>query len=345
MKIEDLQKKVEAAELKVEKCRKTIDRHTAQREKKGKQLRDMGIDPDTADKYAYAKQNNNDVYWLLCDYEQKNDDIKGATDKLAEAERICKGWKEKLDLQINLEKVIQDQVPQVIKDFLQKWKENAFDWYVKRHASFLDFKADLYSRQRAATVEALKTLPEYAAGRQKYGERYWKDDYFLSNPWPRKPLEDYLKARDLDYRSVKESISLFADATVLKMCQFRNESERLNWLDGMLEEEKKNKTVDLMARVTKITGPVTDVKGLRMSAGDLNGIVLGEKGAAKVQTISAGGYNIQCFHYRCLVDDVTKKVMDVPSKKPSLDSIIKSASGKQEVNTSNESRSQNIPER
>lgn len=345
MRIDDLQKKVEAAELKVEKCRKTIERHTAQMEKKAKQLRDMGIDPDTADIYAYAQQNNKEVYWLLCDYDQKQDDIKGATRKLAEAERILKGWREKLDLQINLEKVIQDQVPQVIKDFLQKWKEDAFDWYVKRHASFLVFKADLRSQERAAKVEALKTLPEYAEKRERLGEKLWMDDFYISNPWPRKPMEDFLKARELDYNSIQKRISFFADGTILKMCAFRNDQERLDWLDSTLEEEKKNKTLDLMARVTKITGPVTDVKGLKMYAGDLNGVVLGEKGAAKVQTISAGGYNIQCFHYRCLIDDVTKKYMAAPEKKPSLDSIIKTASKKQEPAASIENRTQNIPER
>lgn len=330
MKTEDLQKKVEAAELKVEKCRKTIERHIVQMEKKGKLLRDMGIDPDSADKYAYAKQNDQDAYWLLCDYEQKKDDIDGATKKLAEAERICSGWKEKLDLEINKNKVIQAQVPDVIKEFLQEWKENAFQWYVQRYDAFLEYKGKVRGDARAAKVEALKTLPEYAELRQKWGGRLFEDDFFLNNPNPRKPMEKFLKERELDYDSINKKLARFADATVLKMCEFRDKQERLTWLDGALEEEKKNKMLDLVARVTKITGPITDAENLRIRAGDLNGTILGEKGAAKIQTISAGGYNIQCFHYRVLIDDVTQKVMPSPDKKkPSLDILIKSASTKQ----------------
>ena len=122
MNVEDLRKKVAAAEEKVKKCMKTIERHKAQMEKEGQKLREMGIDPETADKYEFVKNGtewNQEAYWLLCDYESKKDDIHGAEGKLADALRVLSGWQEKLDIAINEEMVIQEQVPQVIKDFLE----------------------------------------------------------------------------------------------------------------------------------------------------------------------------------------------------------------------------------
>ena len=52
----------------------------------------------------------------------------------------------------------------------------------------------------------------------------------------------------------------------------------------------------------------TDASGLEVGAkGELNGLVNGTRGVARVTTIGAGGYNIQCFHFRTLVKDASKK--------------------------------------
>ncbi len=58
-------------------------------------------------------------------------------------------------------------------------------------------------------------------------------------------------------------------------------------------------------RVKERCGTLVDAKGLRIGMnGELNGVVVGQKGAANVQTIAAGGYNIQCYHYRVLVQPI-----------------------------------------
>ena len=67
--------------------------------------------------------------------------------------------------------------------------------------------------------------------------------------------------------------------------------------------------LDLTDRVTKITGPVTSYAGLRLVPGNggwsvLNGVVDGEDGKAKVESILAGGYAIQRLHVRTLVKEI-----------------------------------------
>lgn len=72
-----------------------------------------------------------------------------------------------------------------------------------------------------------------------------------------------------------------------------------------LEQEKLRKYDDIIERTNDIVGKITDASELRVSPkGNLDGFISGEKGKAKVQTIGAGGYNIQCFHFRTLIKPV-----------------------------------------
>lgn len=75
-------------------------------------------------------------------------------------------------------------------------------------------------------------------------------------------------------------------------------------LEEILLRDCKARYFQLVNEVTKITGIIIDATNLSITAGELNGIIIGEKGKAKVQTFSAGGWNIQCFHYRTRVDEV-----------------------------------------
>lgn len=67
--------------------------------------------------------------------------------------------------------------------------------------------------------------------------------------------------------------------------------------------------LDLYYRVKDITGEVTDWTGIIPTTGThgftvLNGIVIGKEGRAKVESIFAGGYNIQRLHVRVLVHSI-----------------------------------------
>ena len=66
--------------------------------------------------------------------------------------------------------------------------------------------------------------------------------------------------------------------------------------------------IDLFYRVRDITGEVTSWRGIHTEQGNvfpvLAGTVIGKQGRAHVETILAGGYNIQKLHIRTLVHEV-----------------------------------------
>ena len=75
------------------------------------------------------------------------------------------------------------------------------------------------------------------------------------------------------------------------------------------ERDAKALVLDLYYRVKDITGEVTDWTGIKATIGTygftvLNGIVIGKEGRAKVESILAGGYNIQRLHVRVLVHEI-----------------------------------------
>ena len=62
--------------------------------------------------------------------------------------------------------------------------------------------------------------------------------------------------------------------------------------------------LDLYNRVVAVTGEITDASGIRWGGKCLDGIIIGKEGKAIVDTIEAGGYNIQRWHLRTLVKEV-----------------------------------------
>lgn len=75
-------------------------------------------------------------------------------------------------------------------------------------------------------------------------------------------------------------------------------------MDNVLTQEVANKKANLLGRVTELTGKVTEANLYIGQDGNINGYVVGDKGKVTVQTIIAGGYNIQIAHYRLLVHAV-----------------------------------------
>ena len=90
----------------------------------------------------------------------------------------------------------------------------------------------------------------------------------------------------------------------------KDTEERRNETDEHIEKrsakDAKDLVEDIYKRVFGYTGEVTNCDYLRISCDNqgfsiLNGVVEGVNGKCEVESISAGGYNIQCWHIRVLV--------------------------------------------
>jgi len=230
-KIERLIASMNKSADKVEKIEKTIDKHYKQLDKKIAIVEKAGhkVDYSKIDfhtNYSDFKQQMKPIenqkwadgksvaeYWELCDVCGKMDDIRNSYKKLEEAKTVLSNWGEKVLQEKKKVDYVNNEVPQVIIDFVEKWKVSAYEWMM-----------------------ANTNYP---------------------NP-----------------------------ANIMRM----------------VENEKQIKIIQLTSRVNEVVGKITDAKGLNIGEkGDLTGIIAGEKGNARVETIDAGGWNIQRYHYRTIV--------------------------------------------
>lgn len=253
-KVKELEMKVEKAEQKVEKGKATIVRHKKQLQKKLEKIANIGLNLSSIDLTDFSDYKWHDeyreYYWDFCDIENKQDDIVNATKKLKEAERVLNDWKDKLQKAQNEEDLIESEVPQVVKEYLNNWKGLAYEWHLKRY--------------------------------EEYNE--------------------YIEEHGLSYENLKERKRLFGNIIIEMYFQ----SDREKWLDVLLEKDKRNKILDLMARTKEVTGKIISANSLKIGInGGLNGIIEGKTGKVEIETIDAGGYNIQCYHYRVLVKKIS----------------------------------------
>lgn len=275
---QELEAKVINAAAKVEKCKAIIAKHRKQLEK---------MVQKGADKWEIG---------------HKEDDIKSAKEKLADAERILANWKEKLEGEISKEAFIAANTPEAIKDFLDKWEVKAIAYYLRSYDSFVEFKKNLNAQYIAALREAVNTFPEL--------ERYrGMDDHWLESSAHyierSRAAVEFFKERKLDYRGRQKRLQAASNVIVNNMCAYYKAEEREAWLKKTIAEEKKAKLLDFISRINNVVGTITDAKGLRIGDnGEINGFVVGTEGKATVETIGAGGWNIQRFHYRVLVHEI-----------------------------------------
>jgi uncharacterized protein YlaI len=286
-KIEDLKASVEKATEKVEKIKNTIAKHEAAAAKKLAALAKLGITAENMEEKKWdggvAGTGGSAHYWEICEVESKLDDAKSARKKLRDAEAILANWQAKLDVEVEKDRFLSENAPAVIVEFLNQWKEMARDWHIKAVDKYLELKPQLAIAEKEAKAKFLAENP---------GKSTWSN-----------ACQDAVK-KDTEVRNISGKIASLG-GFVATLATYRDEAERAIKLERELEADRKSKLIDLINRINAVVGSITDAQYLRVSEkGNLDGIIVGEKGKAKIETIGAGGYNIQCFHFRTLVHEV-----------------------------------------
>lgn len=279
MKIETIKERIAKAEEKIIKKEATLARHQKGADKLLKVIQEHRWNPE--DRYCrQGTEEHNDAYWTICDYDHKLEDIERTNEAIEEAKESLQKYQNML--QEETEKANSRNI-KIIMEFLERWKAMNIEFFLEQKVK--------YEKALAKHNEKIKEMYSQmeALG---YGASWNKKD------------ANYEKYQEL-YKERDEMQKRFRYAW-LHVTQFDHGSK--DWETTMredLELEKNRKYDDLIARTNKIVGQITDANRLKINEKEnLDGFITGTKGTAKVETIGAGGYNIQCFHFRTLIHEV-----------------------------------------
>ena len=167
---------------------------------------------------------------------------------------------------------------EAINAFFANWKTRATSYYMSRLA------------KRAELVKAKNDL------RDKFG-------LHCVSPWTVIPAEfkaaaqalaDFLASLTAGERDLLEKMNY------AEKCEKNGSAASV--LDAYLTKDVETRKAQFIARVEKKAGKIVNALALGFGCnGELNGFVVGTVKSVYVETIVAGGYNVQCLHYRVLV--------------------------------------------
>lgn len=198
-----------------------------------------------------------------------DNEIKYANNDLENQKRILQKYQNEITKIENFEN---EKKIEVLVKFLEDWKTKTYKWYMNNASLYIDLKRQ-YKEKLNDHMKQFENLD--------FRTRYYKEQEF-----------------NKQYYS---NITAFTKEIV----EYTNE---INYekLIKAIDEEAIRKYKDLVKRISEVVGKIENAKHLSIGEqnGEINGIVIGSKATARIETISAGGYNIQCFHYRVLVHKI-----------------------------------------
>lgn len=204
---------------------------------------------------------------------------------IAEAKEALLKYEEEL---IKAEEMEASRNVPAITEFLDAWKARMTQYYMgglNEYYNEYNEVRRLYDSDKAAYETAYAEFKVRKYG--KFEKVSYVDRWGKTRTEERKVADGYYEQFAPYYRE-------------------RNIEEASAKLERDLRDEYNRKYDFIITRTNEIVGQITDASNLKVGAkGDLNGWIVGTKGCCSVKTIGAGGYNIQCFHFRTLIHPYT----------------------------------------
>lgn len=310
--IKDLEEKVKKYEEQVQKSQKTIEKRKKTIQNKILAIKKFMEQHNITDDYdEISKQNErwyikyqdtdffNELWNHKYDIDRANDELKSAEKKLKSTEDLLQRAIENLRKEKAKLQYIQDEIPQVIKDFLLNWKNSVIKYINNLRDSYMsDYNVYKNNINKFFYEYIINHIDDF-----HYIHRLDEYDYSRDYAYEMRRSHHFFDIKsEKGYIELTEKFNSKYNRDALFIEYKRNHFDD-NWLDEVLNKEMNKRLIDLMNKVSKITGKIIDAD-LYIEHGDLNGIVVGEDGKARVTTIGAAGYNIQRYHYRCLIKPI-----------------------------------------
>lgn len=188
-------------------------------------------------------------------------------------------------------------------DDREMWNKD-FDTMFKIKSSYESIKnaTEAIEEAKQAIEELTKKVEAQEAKDKEVPDCLKEFEKIVVEKWDEydKQYKEFLKKkyREMDYR---DFIKAYGGAGY-QLARFTTEEQihKTNVRDAHAI------VLNLVRRVKDYAGTVTDWKGLHVTVGNnncavINGLVIGTEGKARVESIEAGGYNIQRWHIRTLV--------------------------------------------
>ena len=268
MEIKVLQDRIQKTKDKIEKIEKRIKKWQDAR------TREAFLKVD-----GWLLNSGRDENFLYQEYlNECNHELDRASQELYDTKVTLQKYENMLEFELNKDKEFENNRVDVIWQFLLNWKDYVAE-SIRNNMSVLN---DYYKKNdECCEWQNNKYL---ILKEENISEEEWKEHY-------RKLREE---ERQL-YSNVHPYTKLVAKHDCTLTDKYCIDETNLNIL---LTKDVKAKYWKLIDEVTEITGNITDANNLNTRGGELNGIIIGENGTANVQTFSAGGWNVQCFHLR-----------------------------------------------
>lgn len=222
---------------------------------------------------------------------------------------------------------------QPIIDFCNQWAEKFKTELFKIYNEWHERVPDSFEWIRSQHIEDPRV--ESFAGSLAYNHNYFEMDRIKEDgtyDWEGSRLAYLFKRGSYDYYDENDKRVTFeltdevvrqSIQAVLPYMEMRRKKEEL-WeqlkpyydkvksretteqgFNRIVDDMKQHLMDSFINKTEKYVGKILDARDLKVDKmGNLNGIVIGEMGKAKVETVGCGGWNIQRYHLRVLVKKI-----------------------------------------